>query len=215
MSSISTRDLSRLPDLPTLRRLLQSLAMLDAILSREWQFRYYSFNSAWSPDEQMGSMRNGSGDEFFALFNPNGCFIKGFDHEAPINGAGLDSAQFYRAVPAEFSEAAQEPAFSTQNVTFCLWRLNADNHWSHATVDMQEQTTGDHDGSGQLLSILDGAPDKYQAFAEDYYEEDISIDTVKAVYNHQTLTENLVHELNPEVDIAELKPDAIEIGYPV
>ena len=33
------------------------MAMLDAILSPEWDCRYYSFNAGWSPDEQMGSMR--------------------------------------------------------------------------------------------------------------------------------------------------------------
>lgn len=75
---ISTRDLSRLPDVDGLKALLQSMAVLDAILERDWQFRYYSFNAAWAADEQMGSMRNGSGDEFFALFNAAGCWLKGF-----------------------------------------------------------------------------------------------------------------------------------------
>lgn len=42
---ISSRDLSGLPDVPALRRLMQSLAMLDAILSPEWEYRYFSFNS--------------------------------------------------------------------------------------------------------------------------------------------------------------------------
>src|SRR5690349_3975316 len=64
---ISTRDLSRLPDVDALRRLLQNMAMLDAILSPEWEYRYYSFNSKWARGEQMGSMRDGCGDDFFAL----------------------------------------------------------------------------------------------------------------------------------------------------
>lgn len=42
---ISTRDLSELPDVNGLRRLLMSMAVLDAILCRDWQYRYYSFNS--------------------------------------------------------------------------------------------------------------------------------------------------------------------------
>jgi hypothetical protein len=44
---ISTRDLSALPTIETLRRLSQSLAMLDAIIVRDWDYRYYSFNSKW------------------------------------------------------------------------------------------------------------------------------------------------------------------------
>ena len=82
---ISTRDLSSLLDVDALRRLMQSIAMLDAILSREWEFRYFSFNRRWSPGEQMGSLRNGQGDHYFALFNAAGCWLKGFDHEAPMS----------------------------------------------------------------------------------------------------------------------------------
>jgi len=75
---ISTRDLSLLPDVRGLRRTLQAMAMLDAILCRDWQFRYYSFNAAWAAGEQMGSIRNGSGDDLFALFSSAGCWLKDF-----------------------------------------------------------------------------------------------------------------------------------------
>ena len=78
---ISTRDLSRMPDVDRLRLTLQSMAMLDAILSPEWQFRYYAFNTAWSTGEQMGSMRNGSGDHFFAHFGSAGYGSRG----SPMN----------------------------------------------------------------------------------------------------------------------------------
>ena len=44
---ISTRNLEGLPDVTRLKRLLQSLAMLDAILMPEWEYRYYSFNAHW------------------------------------------------------------------------------------------------------------------------------------------------------------------------
>ncbi len=38
-------DLRDLPSIAGLRRLTRSLAMLDAILSLEWDYRYYSFDS--------------------------------------------------------------------------------------------------------------------------------------------------------------------------
>ena len=59
---ISTRNLSALPAIEILRKLTQSLAMLDAIVGREWDYRYYSFNSKWGAGEWMASMRNGQGD---------------------------------------------------------------------------------------------------------------------------------------------------------
>ncbi len=46
---VSSITLNNLPDIESLRRLSQSVAMLDAILSPEWVYRYYSFNSKWGP----------------------------------------------------------------------------------------------------------------------------------------------------------------------
>ena len=63
---------------------MQSLAMLDAILSPEWEYRHFSFNSRWAPFEQMGSMRNGQGDHYFALFSAVGCWPPDNHHDPPI-----------------------------------------------------------------------------------------------------------------------------------
>src|SRR4051794_4974349 len=111
---INTRDLSSLPGVDRLRAVLQSMAMLDAILYPEWQFRYYSFNAGWAPGEQMGSMRNGSGDDFFALFNAAGCWIKGFAHEAPMSPYRDDGTRriwpgILDEVPGEFAACLREP----------------------------------------------------------------------------------------------------------
>src|SRR6185369_15285801 len=102
----SRRLLNILPDIELLRRLSQSMAMLDAILSPDWEYRYYSFNSNWAPDEMMASMRNGSGDEYFILFNSIGAIIKGFDHESPMSPSASQSQATWPGVlddvPTEF-----------------------------------------------------------------------------------------------------------------
>jgi len=215
MSSISTKDLSCLPAVPELRKLLQSLAMLDAIFSPEWEDRYFSFDSKWGPGEQMGSMRNGSGDEFFAHFDRHGCFMKGFDHEASINRLDLDSKLFYAAVPPGFQQAIVEPAFSTEDVTFCLWRLNGEEQWSSAEIDLADVGDDDDpDGSNWMLSPLDGAPESYRAIAEAYYERSIDLDALAAIYRHQKLTDELVSQLNAELNLEQVEQDAAEIGYP-
>lgn len=74
--------LLRLPDIIGLRRRAQSLAVLDAIMSPDWQYRYYLFNSKWDADEMMASRKNGSGDELYVLFTRFGAIFKGFDHES-------------------------------------------------------------------------------------------------------------------------------------
>ncbi|WP_321184063.1 hypothetical protein [Embleya scabrispora] len=53
----------RLPEISMVRDRSRAMAMLDAIMSPDWELRYFSFDSRWSPTEEMVSMRNGSGIE--------------------------------------------------------------------------------------------------------------------------------------------------------
>jgi len=64
---VTKKRLETIPEVEALKRLCQSLAMLDAIMSPEWAYRYYSFDSKWGEGEMMASMRDGSGDEYFIL----------------------------------------------------------------------------------------------------------------------------------------------------
>src|SRR6202035_3695076 len=67
-----------LPDVQNLLRISKAIAVLDAILSPDWQYRYYSFNSRWAAGKQMASMRNGEGDHYFILFSQHGAILKGY-----------------------------------------------------------------------------------------------------------------------------------------
>jgi hypothetical protein len=72
----------------------------------------------------------------------------------------------------------------------------------------------DPDGSAQLLQLLDGRPESYRAFAAEYYEVELPLDAVAAVYRHEPLTAALIGRLNGNVTIDELRDDVAEIGYP-
>jgi len=208
---ISTRELSALPDVDALRRLLQSMAMLDAILSPEWDLRYYSFDSRWGEGEQMGSMRNGSGDHLFALFNRAGCFLKGFAHEAEMSPYNARPPRVWpgvlEGVPEEFSAGLTEPAF-----TMCLWRKSGGPVWRRGPVAYP--AGADPDGSAELLSPLDDRPESYEEWAEEYYEQPVDLRLVQHVYAHQPLTEALVLALNPDLSLDDLADEIEEIGYP-
>ncbi len=214
---ISTRNLSKLPEIDTLRRLMQSLAMLDAILSPDWVYRYFSFNSHWAIGEQMGSMRNGQGDHYFALFNAAGCWLKGFDHEAIMSPFASNPPKVatgvLNGVPAEFAAYLAEPAFVVGETTFCIWRLYGDTIWRRGTVMLLENNQ-DADGSASLLQYLDCVPQTYSEWAKEYYECDVSLPAVRSIYAHQPLDQLLVRELNAEILLADLKSDIQEIGYP-
>ena len=214
---ISTRDLSALPEGAQLKRLMQSMATLDAILNREWDGRYYSFNNKWSADESMGSMRDGSGDEFFCLFNSEGAILKGFGHEMGMTTFRAQPPKIwpgiYDSVPFEFAAFLKEPAFSISDVTFCIWRLNTDLVWHCGKIDFPSGK--DPDGSADLLKMLDGNPETYHGWAEEYYEREVNRSAVEKFYAHSPLTAPLVKLLNRDVTLKEIQEDIDEIGYPV
>lgn len=220
--AISTRDLSSLPDIDDLKRLMQSMALLDAILSPEWQFRYYSFNSKWADHAQMGSMRNGSGDDFHALFNAHGCFLKGFAHEYEMSPYRENPPRVWPGVldaaPNCFADALNEPAFSMEATTFCIWRRYADARWQRGEIEFPTESP-DPDGSEWLLSPLDGKPDTYFRWARDYFDinalgQNLTLNHVRHVYAQRPLTPELVRSINPDLNLADLASDITEIGYP-
>jgi hypothetical protein len=213
---ISTRDLSLLPDIEGLKALAQSLAMLDAIICPEWEYRYYSLNCRWAPNEAMASMRNGSGDEYFALFSFAGVIMKGFAHESPMSPYANDKVSIWPGildnVPEVFSEFLTEPAFTVEDTTFCIWRTYDDLAWRRGNIQFPHGK--DPDGSAELLGILGGDPQTYQAWAEDYYEQPINLSAVRYVYGHQPLTQELVTMLNTGLSLQALTEDIEEIRYP-
>jgi hypothetical protein len=214
---ISTRDLSRLPDVHGLRLLLQAMATLDAILCPEWQYRYYSFNCAWADGQEMGSMRNGSGDDFFAHFSSAGCWLKGFAHESVMSPYAHEPKRVWPGildgVPVEFAACLREPAFTAEDATFCIWRGNADSSWKTGRITFPPEVD-DPDGSEFLLSALDGRPETYQSYAGEYFEKEADVALVSHVYQHRPLTQEIVASLNPQLSLAELAGDLKEIGYP-
>jgi len=219
---ISTRDLSGLPDINDLKRLMQSMAMLDAILCPEWHLRYYSFNSKWGKGAQMGSMRNGSGDDLFALFTKDGCFLKGFAHEMPMTPYAKRTRKVWPgvldSVPSVFERGLNEPAFMMENTTFCIWRQYSDNCWQVGKIKFPSNHS-DPDGSAFLLSICDGKPETYREWAHDYFDlgstgANLTLDHVRHVYAQKPLTTKLVKAINPELTLAKLKADIEEIAYP-
>ena len=212
MHTVNTRVLGEQPDVPTFRRLTQSLAVLDAILSPVWEDRYYSFNSHWASGELMASMRNGQGDQWSAVINASGVILFGLDHESPMYRPDNPWPGVLDGIPPEFTAFRDEPAFDTRNTTFCIWRRAAAPAWERGPV--QFPPGDDPDGSAHLLRHLDGRPESYVTFAAEYYEVDVPLDAVAAIYRHEPLTDALVARLNPAIGARDLASDLAEIGFP-
>jgi hypothetical protein len=224
---ISTQDLRILPDVKRLKAAFQSMAILDAIISPEWEYRYYSFEDGLNDGAiSIGSMRNGSGDDLNAIFGRAGCLIRGFAHEYPMSPYANDPPKVFPGVlddiPPEFAECkAAMHADWWNDVTFCVWRRHSDAIWHHGKIDFAGFRHDDGseflnpDGSEFLLSPFDGLPETYHAWAEEYYEPSkFSLATVRQVFEHRPLMADVVRALNAERVLEELADEIRQVGYP-
>ncbi len=205
---ISTTNYGALPAAPVLQRLAQALAVLDAINSPDWEYRYYSYNPSWGENEELLEMRDGEGDQMLVLFRPEGCVINGFLHEYDQPA----KAQVTDGLPAAFADfMAGEPVASI-GTTFCLWYTPAGG-WQTGTVANED------DGSEDMLAIFDNQPATYAEWATEYYLDEtdrrpIAPAAVAPVYQHEVLTKKMALALNEELeDWTMLATDLQEIGY--
>src|SRR4051812_19983649 len=162
----------RLPSPADLERRSMALATLDALLSPDWEYRYYSFNRRWDPERgsRMASMRNGSGDDYFILFFADGsAALKGLDHESSALRGQRSVAGVLDGIPSAFADFVGEPAFSAQSTTFCLW--NEGDGWRRS--ETLSPAVLEEDGSEELLAMLVGSARDYADFARDYFEVDV------------------------------------------
>ncbi|ROO85034.1 hypothetical protein EDD29_2569 [Actinocorallia herbida] len=212
-----------LPEVARLRDLCRAMAMLEAILSPEWESRYHSFNRNWSPGEEMASMRNGSGDEYSIVFMSGGAYVRGFDHESAMSPYAHEDHEpwpgLLDSVPDVFGHCVTEPAFCDENgvptVTVCLWREPLDDGWRVGEIDYPTNRE-DPDGSTHLFGLLiDPAPEAFKRFAEDYYGVPVDVEAVRALYELRPLTQETVSLLNAGVLVESLAEDLAEIGYPI
>ncbi|MET9376028.1 hypothetical protein ABZX98_18045 [Streptomyces sp. NPDC002992] len=222
---MTVHDVARaLPGIGELRDHCRALALLDAVLSPEWDSRYYSFDSRWSETEDMASMRDGQGDEYAIVFSPAGAYVRGFDHESVMSPYGpLADGEPWPGVldevPEVFRPYVDEPAFTDENdvpvMTACLWRETTDTAWRAGTIDFPDEGDGEPDGSDHLFELLvDRSAEAYREWAADYYETPVDLDAVRHVMALRPLTKELVAALNPDIGLAELADDIAEIGYP-
>ena len=213
---ISSRSVSELPGIDEVKRISQSIATLDAIMTGEWEYRYFSFDANWGDGEMLATMRDGSGDSYFILFNSFGAIIKGYGHESEMAAYTVDSGKVWSGVidevPPEFEAVLTDPAFVAEETSFCIWRKYSDSCWQTGKIDFPDAE--DPDGSEDLLFMLDGNPNTYHQWANEYYEVSIPLDAVKEVYEHKPLTQQLVSRLNPKRRFEDLESDLDQIHYP-
>ena len=181
-----------------LRQLLQKIAAIESILSPEWDSRYFSFNSKWGNGEEMGSMRDGSGDEWFVWFAGELCAYKTYSHEEK---AIADIESVIKATPFEYSRFINEPAFSIKYSTL-IGYFYKENWVSHGSDPLHVLTP-------QQLFKWNSAD--YKNWAGEYYELEIDEKFYNLCWNDPA-NYQIASQLNPELNEEGFSKDLIEIG---
>lgn len=206
-----------LPSIPKLIQRTKALAALDLILSPEWDSRYYSFNSQWALGEQMASMRNGSGDEWWIVFHSGSwAALKGLGHESRAWSKEREklSKALCSALPVELDDFAREPAFQWEATSFAYFCLSDAADWKRAN-DLTEFAAISNTGEDELLELLVGGPADYVSFVEGYFEKSVKVELVASIFALQPITEEVVKALNPDASLEEISPELFdEIDYP-
>lgn len=185
------------------------MAVLDAILSPEWQYRYYSYNSDWSEDEEFFEMRNGEGAQLLLLFLRNGAVINGFSVEEDPTDKDL----LLPLLPEQFHEFIYGEPVHSAGTSFCLWQSDGEENWQ------TPQPAAAVKISAELLSPFDGNPSTYKHWADAYFENNglpsgIPLEAVKQIFAHQKLDKSIVLAISPGFnDWEQLEEDLEEISY--
>lgn len=214
---LSTRNLSLLPDIESLRQRLQQMAAIESVFAIEYGASQFEFHPQWDRSEQMGAFKNGSGDEIYAHFTQSGCIIIGFAHESAMSPYRTIPPELWpgllSGVPVEFKESLAEPAFDLANTTFVVWRLSTDTVWRTATVEYPNDEYGD--GSHELLSHFIYTEKQLAEWLADNYEVEVDTAIVASVFQNRPLTNLQLSTLNPDTKTNKLRQTVAETGYPL
>jgi hypothetical protein len=187
-----------LPPPEKLERTCKGIAALDAILCEDGSLRYYSFDGAWGATRgaRLASMRDGSGDEWFLVFDPAGVFFKASWHEAP------PLASVHEGVPAALQAYVDEPAFSASLATYGGW-FDGTRWVLHGQIGFL----------AEQLEMLAGSAETYQAHARDYFEVDLPLEAVAHVLAGNPIDAGVLTELGSNRTMADIAADLKHIGY--
>ncbi|MFC5920927.1 hypothetical protein ACFPVS_09370 [Neisseria weixii] len=185
-------------------RIQQRIALLEAVLSPEWGYRYFSFNAHWAPNQMMASMRDGSGSGWFALIDDYGIAV------AARIRYPADTAVF-QSLPEHWQHEnfLREPAFTdtVQHGNFCAYKADSGHEWIiHAAPENAA-------AFAELFFAVNGDAGAYCDFAADYYEQDdLDCESVRNIIHNPTLSEADILAFAPDTDLDALQQDLHEIG---
>ncbi|MFE4462313.1 hypothetical protein ACFROC_33590 [Nocardia tengchongensis] len=218
--------LQAFPDPGQLRHRSRMLALLDCIFggrAHTHPVRMHRYAEHWRTGQSLASMDNGAGDEYSIVFSPGGVYVRGFDHHSELNTYGrTDSGELWPGLtdglPDQFHSYVTDEAFrfdEEPTMTVCLWRLSTDSSWQTSQNVEYDDKDLNGDGSDWLFDPL---IDWSLASRVDHYRSyfDMSTDpdhaALHAIMEGAPINAALVHQLNPDIDLAIVAEEAAITG---
>ncbi len=193
------------PEHAVVKRISQSLAMLEAIIMPEWEYRYYSYNSKWAHHLEMASMRDGAGSYYFILFSGEEIVIKGFNESTGINNGVAEYLKNLSQLDnALVKYYIQEPAFINDQISFFGFWDSTQRKWN-GIIDQNET----------MFEIFTDPVSCYYDFCLEYYENSYDKKIIQEIIDFKPLNQRMIKQLNPKLSINLLQEDLDEIGYPM
>ena len=181
-----------------LRNKLKHLALLDAIIEPEWEYRYYSYNSNWSDTQEMASLRDSCGGEWFFLLDESNVSFK---CTSPVDGLVDNFDEIKKTLPERFTPFLNEAAFSMDQGS-CIWFIE-DDIWVKLGKDISDLPNP--------IRIQEMTASDYCQFVEEIFEQKIDQDVVQSIFDGN-FTIDMAKKINPSIDLDALQKDISEIG---
>ncbi|WP_442277136.1 hypothetical protein [Terrabacter sp. 2YAF2] len=212
--------LDSLPSPVRLRQLCVALAVLDVAMSPddEPDDRIFRFDPRDPSGVAMASMDNGQGDRYYIAFGETAVFGWGFAHEYPMNPFMRTPVEVWPGLldgmPAPLESLTQEERFQLANTfmaTAAFWSEDG-RTWGagSATAPPADPSA---DGAAELFELLlEGDPQAYVRFAQEYFELDPSEVAVGAVYRSEPLDPAILAELNADAEYEDVREQLDAMG---
>jgi len=179
---------------------LKSIALLEAIISPEWEYRYFSYDSNWSEDEEMASMRDGEGNTWFSVFKKDIIFYKCISKD---DGLIKNHKDIKQMIPEKFNSFINEEAFHTNIATKIS--IFDNNKWLEFGISNVNHII-------DLKTIQHWKAIDYKDWADKYYEKDLDLTSIQNIFTH-SIDEHIVKSLNNELCFNDIEHEIEEIGY--
>ncbi len=188
-----------------LKKHLFAYAKIDCImcLDEVW-LKVYHYDKHWVDGGHFFKVDDNCGDHYHILFAPQGCVIKGFDHECEMSPYNFTpeiiiSHDFYRGAPHWVTSLLNDPALENNITTFCTWQFAGDISWNFAPLNIP---TGWRDGTDTFLSFTPDLKSYQKWFEDDYYESELDFNLLERIYNGEEITADMITAINPDADVS-------------